>query len=152
MTRDAITGSALRLVEPRAAITQADVVRLVHAFYTRVRADTVLAPVFEARLEGRWDAHLAKMVDFWSSIALASGRDHGKPLLAHRGMGLDEAAFARWLALFEATACEVCDKDAAAFFVDRARRIAESFATSLDIGPKALRLRNYPAPEAPGRE
>lgn len=130
----------IRLVEARATISEADVARLVRAFYGRVRADAELGPIFEARLAGRWDAHLGKMVDFWSSVALGAGRYQGKPHLAHRGMGLDEATFARWLALFEETAGDVCAPDAAAFFIDRARRIADSLMIGVGIGPKALRL------------
>ena len=48
------------------------------------------------------------MVDFWLSIALRTGRYEGKPQVAHRGMALLEGQFERWLALFEATAREVC--------------------------------------------
>ncbi|MGP9820747.1 group III truncated hemoglobin [Salinarimonas sp. NSM] len=135
-----MTDTRIRLVEPAAEISEADVARLVHAFYGRVREDSVLGPVFEDRLAGRWDAHLDKMVDFWSSVARGTGRYQGKPHVAHRGMDLDEAIFARWLALFEATARDVCSPDGAAFFADRAQRIAESLMIGLGVGPKALRL------------
>lgn len=54
-----------------------DVLRwLVHSFYARVRADAVLGPVFASRISN-WDAHLERMVTFWSSGAgawLAAGR------------------------------------------------------------------------------
>ncbi|MGJ3262420.1 MAG: group III truncated hemoglobin [Salinarimonas sp.] len=135
-----MTDTRIRLVEPRGPISEADVTRLVHAFYGRVRQDTVLGPVFQARLAGRWDAHLAKMVDFWSSVARGTGRYQGKPHVAHRGMDLDEAIFARWLALFEETARDVCTPDGSAFLVDRARRIADSLMIGAGIGPKALQL------------
>ncbi|WP_043540456.1 group III truncated hemoglobin [Salinarimonas rosea] len=128
------------LVAPRVPIHDGDVARLVHTFYARIRDDAELGPIFEARLAGRWDAHLAKMVDFWSAIAGETGRYSGRPQRAHGGMGLDEAAFARWLALFEATARDVCPPDAAAFLVDRAHRIADSLMIGLGIGPQALDL------------
>lgn len=114
--------------------------RLVHDFYGRVRADAVLGPIFEARIEGRWDAHLGKMVDFWSSIALKSGRYAGSPHIAHQRLGLEPAHFERWLGLFEETVREICDGAVAAFFIDRANRIADSLQIGLNIGPKALRL------------
>lgn len=112
--------------------------QLVHAFYARVRADSVLGPIFEARLAGRWDAHLGKMVDFWSSIALKSGRYAGQPHVAHQSLGLTPEHFERWLALFEDTLATVCAGPAAAFFIDRAHRIADSLQIGLNIGPKAL--------------
>jgi len=112
--------------------------RLVHEFYGRVRADAVLGPIFEARLAGRWDVHLAKMVDFWSSIALKTGRYEGRPHAAHHGLGLDPAHFERWLRLFEATVRDLFDGAAAAFLIDRAHRIADSLQIGLNIGAKAL--------------
>jgi hemoglobin len=125
------------LTQPRAVVNEAMIERLVHAFYARVLQDEVLAPVFQARLSAGWDAHLAKMVDFWSSIALSTGRYGGKPHVAHQPLGLSPSHFSRWLSLFESTAQAVCG-DAAPFFVDRAHRIADSFMISLNIGPKAL--------------
>lgn len=121
-------------------ISEPLVERLVHDFYGRVRADAVLGPIFEARLKGRWDAHLGKMVDFWSSIALKSGRYAGNPHVAHQSLGLEPAHFERWLGLFEETVATVCAGPAAAFFIDRAHRIADSLQIGLNIGPKALRL------------
>ena len=38
-------------------ITEAMIERLVRGFYVRVRADAVLAPVFEARIRN-WEPHL----------------------------------------------------------------------------------------------
>jgi hemoglobin len=84
--------------------------------------------------------HLRLMVDFWSSIALRSGRYQGKPQAAHFGLDLTPELFARWLSLFEETARDICEPDVAAFFVDRAQRIADSLQIGLGIGPKALRL------------
>ncbi|PWR19919.1 hemoglobin [Zavarzinia compransoris] len=114
--------------------------QLVHAFYARVRADAALGPIFEARLAGRWDAHLGKMVDFWSSIALKSGRYVGQPHVAHQSLGLAPEHFERWLGLFEETVATVCTGPAAAFFIDRAHRIADSLQIGLNIGPKALQI------------
>ncbi len=50
---------------------------LVTRFYTRVRQDPALGPIFEIRLAGRWDAHLDTMVAFWSSVILRTGRYGG---------------------------------------------------------------------------
>jgi hemoglobin len=55
-------------------------------------------------------------------------------------MALMEGHFGRWLALFEATAREVCEPDIAKFFIGRARRIADSLQIGLGIGAKALHL------------
>lgn len=102
---------------------------LVHAFYARVRDDSTLAPIFNQRISN-WDVHLARMCDFWSSVVLHSGRYHGSPMQKHLDLPVDAAHFDRWLALFEVTAREICPPPAAAYFIDRARHIAQS----LEIG------------------
>ncbi|MCC7346647.1 MAG: group III truncated hemoglobin [Variibacter sp.] len=99
--------------------------RLVRAFYAKVRDDAVLGPIFEAHIQD-WEPHLQRMCAFWSSVALMSGRYHGNPMSKHLPLPVDGAHFDRWLALFEETAHEVCPAAAAAHFVERARRIAES--------------------------
>lgn len=86
------------------SVTEANIEAFVHAFYARVRAHETLGPIFNPALAGRWDAHLARMVDFWSSVLLASGRYHGRPLHAHLLVqGLKPEHFGDWLELFHET-------------------------------------------------
>ena len=106
-------------------ITEGMIEQLVRAFYARVRADDVLGPIFEARIRD-WEPHLAQMFAFWSSVALMTGRYHGTPMVKHMRLPVDAGHFDRWLALFEETAREVCPPEAAAHFMERARRIASS--------------------------
>jgi hemoglobin len=107
-------------------LDEARIAAVVHAFYARVRRDPVLGPIFEGKVED-WDEHLTRLVDFWSSVLLATGRYRGKPTLVHaRIEAIDGTLFQRWLALFEATAAELCLPAQAALFIDRARRIADS--------------------------
>ena len=56
--------------EPHAEITPEMVRDLVHTFYARVRKEPVIGPIFEAKLAGKWDEHLAKLVDSWPGMAL----------------------------------------------------------------------------------
>jgi hemoglobin len=98
---------------------------LVRRFYAKVRSDALLGPVFEARI-GDWEPHLQRMCEFWSSVALMTGRYHGTPMVKHLPLPVDAAHFDRWLALFEEMARETCAPRAADHFVERARRIAES--------------------------
>ena len=69
---------------------------LVHGFYDKVRRDPLLGPIFAARITD-WAPHLARMVDFWSSVALMTGRYHGQPVPAHTPLPLDTGHFERWL-------------------------------------------------------
>ena len=112
-------------IQARTGIDEAMIRRLVHGFYARVRADEVLGPVFAAHIHD-WEPHLARMCAFWSSVALLTGVYSGRPMQAHQKLPVDAAHFDRWLAIFEASARELCPEAAADLFIDRARRIAES--------------------------
>lgn len=99
--------------------------RLVRTFYSRVQQDPLLAPIFAAKVDD-WDTHFQKLDAFWSSVALMTGRYHGRPMQVHMDLPVEGAHFDRWLALFEQTAAEVCPPPAAEHFIERARRIADS--------------------------
>lgn len=122
---------------------------LVDAFYTKVRRDPDLGPVFETALHGQWDAHLPKMYDFWSSVMLTTGRYKGNPMAVHMRLPRFPAElFERWLALFGETTRELCTPQLAAEFEVRARRIAESLKFGLYYRPAdkdPLRVVSAPA-------
>ncbi|GEC58409.1 hemoglobin [Bradyrhizobium japonicum] len=117
----------------RTGINEAMIEQLVHAFYAKVRKDPMIGPVFGSRISN-WEPHLAQMCAFWSSVALMTGRYHGTPMVKHMPLPIDAAHFDRWLELFEATAAELCPPDAAAHFIDRARRIASSLEMGVASG------------------
>jgi hemoglobin len=120
-------------IAERTGITEEMIERLVRRFYDKVRADEMLAPVFDARIKD-WEPHLQQMFAFWSSVALMTGRYHGTPMVKHMPLPVDAAHFDRWLALFEATARELCPPEAAAHFVERAQRIAASLELGIANG------------------
>lgn len=114
-------------------VTEEMIETLVRAFYGRIRVDPVLGPIFAARIED-WEPHLRKMFDFWSSVTLMSGRYHGTPMVTHARIAeIGPDHFARWLELFAETAAEVCPPDAAALFVDRSQRIAQSLQMGIAV-------------------
>ncbi len=109
---------------------------LVDTFYDRVRSDPELGPVFEAALHGRWDEHMPKMYDFWSSVMNTTGRYKGNPMAAHMRLPpFPPALFDRWLSLFAKTARELCTADIASQFEIKSRRIAESLKLGLYFRP-----------------
>lgn len=109
-----------------------DVLRdLVLGFYGEVRRDPMLGPIFAARIVD-WGPHLERMVAFWSSVALMTGRYHGRPVPAHIPLPIGQAHFDRWLALFRATARETCTPAGAAHVIARAERIARSLLIAVE--------------------
>ena len=125
MDSEARRAAATAEIVARTGIDEAMIDRLVRRFYLKIRADAVLGPIFAARIAD-WEPHLGRMVAFWSAVALMSGRYHGQPMERHLPLPVDAQHFDRWLALFEATAAEECPPAAAAHFIERARRIAQS--------------------------
>jgi hemoglobin len=106
---------------------------LVHAFYARVREDPSLGPIFNGAIRD-WNEHLDKLCAFWSSVTLMSGRYKGTPMQAHAALpAVDARHFQRWLALFAETARMHCPPAAAALFVDRAERIAQSLQMGIAL-------------------
>ncbi|EAQ04650.1 probable Sec-independent protein translocase protein [Pseudooceanicola batsensis HTCC2597] len=109
----------------RTGLSEAVLTDLVHGFYGKIRLDPVLGPIFAERITD-WRPHLEKMVDFWSSVALMTGRYHGAPVPKHEGLPVIWAHFERWLELFRETAGEVCTPEGAVHVIERAERIARS--------------------------
>lgn len=117
-------------IQAETGIDEAMIDRLVRSFYTAVQADPLIGPVFAARIAD-WEPHLRRMVDFWSSVTLMTGRYHGQPMQVHLPLPIQADHFDRWLALFARTAGETCPPRAAAHFLERAQRIAESLELGL---------------------
>ncbi|MCL3881075.1 group III truncated hemoglobin [Marivita sp. GX14005] len=105
--------------------------RLVHRFYDRIRADAALGPIFEARITD-WPTHLDRMVTFWSSVALMTGRYHGAPMPKHAKLPVTWDHFDHWLTLFRQTAQEVCTPAGAVHVIERAERIARSLHMAVE--------------------
>ena len=124
----------------RTGIDEAMIHRVVHSFYDRARADPLIGPIFDRQVHD-WDAHLARMCEFWSSVALMSGRYHGQPMVVHLPLPIDTPHFNRWLELFAATAHEVCPPAAAAHFLERAHRIADSLEMGIAARKGEIRPR-----------
>ena len=106
-------------------IEEATIERVVHEFYRRVRRDSVLGEIFNARIAD-WEFHVQRMCEFWSTVALGSGRYHGRPFSKHLTLPVSAPHFDRWLELFASTVQEICTPAAAELLAQRARLIARS--------------------------
>ena len=129
-------------------ISETMIADLVHSFYARVRLDPLIGPIFNAKVED-WDDHLGKLCAFWSSIILRTGRYDGRPLRPHLRLPLEGRHFDRWLDLFERTALDVLPREAAFLFIDRARRIADSFDMAVGTQRGEIRTPRHQARPLP---
>ena len=104
-----------------------DVKKLVDGFYTKVREDDLLAPVFNARIEDRWPQHLEKMYTFWQTTLLGEHTYSGRPFPPHATLPVGHQHFERWIKLFVQTVDELFAGEKAAEAKWRASKIAEMF-------------------------
>jgi len=136
----------VKKIQAQTGIDDAMIDALVEGFYARVRKDALIGPIFNERISD-WGPHLAQMKLFWSSVTLMSGVYHGRPMPKHTPLPIDAQHFDRWLALFQATALELCPMAAAQVFIEKSRRIAESLelgvananGVMLDMGERYVR-------------
>lgn len=105
-------------------MTESDVKVLVNAFYQKVREDEILEPVFAAVIKNNWDAHLARMTDFWSTLLLYTKKYKDDPMPKHLPLPIVKEHFDRWLQLFNQTIDELFEGEIA----ENARKRANSIA------------------------
>lgn len=109
-----------------------DVETLVHRFYETVQQDAILGPIFNERLAGKWEEHLAKMVRFWQTILLHEHTYTGAPFPPHATMPIGEPHFDRWKALFVETVDTHFIGANAEEAKNRAKLMAHIFQTKID--------------------
>lgn len=123
-------------------VEEADLDRVIPAFYARVRRDPVIGPIFNEAIAD-WDHHLDKLIAFWSSVMRTSGRYKGNPMAAHlkHKAQLTPEMFDRWLALWREVTTDILPLARADALLEKAGRIAESLQLALwfrlsDAAPK----------------
>lgn len=110
-----------------------DIKRLVDTFYEKVRADDVLAPVFEEAIGDDWSHHLPIMYNFWSTLLLSDMTYQGNPFQKHIPLPIRREHFNHWLTLFFQTVDELFEGPVAADAKTRASSIAIIFQHRLKI-------------------
>lgn len=76
------------------------ILKLIRPFYADVRQHKILGPIFNSQIQD-WDAHLAKITEFWALQAGGESRYRGGFAAAHLRLGLQPEHFQNWLALWE---------------------------------------------------
>ena len=138
----------MNALPPRIPVTRAQIEAVVKHFYTHVRVDPVLGPLFNSILSKDveiWRAHEAKISNFWANAILHERSYDGNPMLVHSGMSaLDPDMFTNWLALFDQTLTDQLPPDLALQWSALAHRVGRGLrfgveATKHSDGPPMLR-------------
>ncbi|MCB0631253.1 MAG: group III truncated hemoglobin [Saprospiraceae bacterium] len=109
-----------------------DIELLVDSFYTKVRSDELLGPIFNGVIQNRWPEHLKKMYTFWQTVLLKEHTYYGSPFPPHSRLPVQKVHFDRWLELFCETVDEHFNGEKAVEAKWRARKMAEMFQMKIE--------------------
>lgn len=119
-------------IENKDIFTITDVKTLVDDFYGRIRANELLAPIFEGVIGNNWERHLQRMYDFWQTILLEAPAYSGSPFLKHAKLPIAKEHFDTWIALWYQTIDDHFTGEKAEEAKWRAARMSEMFQYKLD--------------------
>ncbi|WP_113663788.1 group III truncated hemoglobin [Pedobacter nanyangensis] len=109
-----------------------DIQLLVNTFYSRVRENELLGPIFNDILKNRWPEHLEKMYRFWQTILLEVPTYSGSPFPPHAKLPVSQLHFDTWLQLWHGTLDEFFVGEKAEEAKWRGSRMAEMFMFKID--------------------
>lgn len=109
-----------------------DIKLMVDTFYQRIRENEVLGPIFQERIENRWQEHLDKMYRFWQTILLGERTYTGAPFPPHAKMPIDESHFIIWVKHFTQTVDDFFEGENAEEAKKRATLMAAIFNSKLE--------------------
>lgn len=102
-----------------------DINLLVNTFYAKIRKHELLFSVFDPVIKENWEAHLQKMVTFWSTLLLYTRTYKEDPLTKHLPLPLKKIHFDEWLRLFNETVDDLFTGELAENAKKRAYSIAK---------------------------
>ncbi len=106
-----------------------DVKRLVDCFYSKIRKDPILGPIFNSVVTD-WKSHLELLTDFWESQLFLKRSYMGNPLAVHQQVdknvpgGITSTHFGLWLNLWFQTLDELFEGEVAAIAKNRAQKMS----------------------------
>ncbi|MEP3687520.1 group III truncated hemoglobin [Sulfitobacter dubius] len=116
---------------PRIAVTEAQIDRVVAKFYSAVRREPTLAPIFAAHVT-EWPAHEEKIVCFWRNALLLQRSYEGNPMHVHQAAGnVHPEHFPIWLELFDQVLAQELPADHAQSWSALAHRVGRGLSYGL---------------------
>jgi len=111
-----------------------DIKLFVDNFYSKVKIDPFLGPVFISKLgDSGWENHLEKMYSFWNTILFGQKDYSGNPFSKHSPLPLETCHFERWIALLKQTIEENFQGSKADQVLMRAHKISQIFQAKMNL-------------------
>lgn len=118
-------------MNPRDINNREDIYTLVSTFYSKVRKDDLIGPIFLNIIpDEQWEEHLQKLTDFWQTNLFFIRKYKGNPMRVHKEVdekfnhSIYQDHFDRWLSLWYTTVDDLFDGSKANDAKERARNIA----------------------------
>jgi hemoglobin len=108
-----------------------DIKQLVDTFYTSVRNDALIGPIFSNVIGNAWQPHLDRMYAFWNAALFSVPGFKGNPFAKHAPLPITAQHFSRWLYLFNQTVDELFEGPVADDAKKRAELMAIMFQAKL---------------------
>lgn len=109
-----------------------DINILVNSFYSKVRVDELLGPIFNAHIsDDKWPEHLDKLTDFWETNLFGVAKFKGNPTQKHINVdknlnySIEQKHFGRWLQIWFETIDELYEGE----YADKAKNSARKMST-----------------------
>lgn len=115
-----------------------DVQLLVNEFYSKIREDELIGPIFEVIIKDHWPEHLQKMYRFWQTVLLDEHTYYGSPFLPHAQMPLTSIHFERWIQIFNTTVDHHFQGEKASKAKWQGQRMAEMFQSKIEYYSKHI--------------
>jgi hemoglobin len=106
-----------------------DIALLVRTFYTKIRKDAVLGPIFN-QIVTDWEPHLELLTDFWETQLFLKRKYFGNPVTAHQEVDekmqhkITPEHFGLWMNLWFATIDELFEGETAYIAKNRAQKMS----------------------------
>ncbi len=109
--------------------TREDIESLVNNFYSKVRENALLGPIFNTVIKD-WETHLDLLTDFWETNLFFIKKYTGNPLEKHVEVDkrykhtINELHFGTWINIWHQTIDEMFEGDIAQLAKNRARNMS----------------------------
>ena len=116
-------------MEKRQLDTRAEISWLVRSFYTKVRKDDLIGPIFNQQISD-WEIHLERLTDFWETNLTFIRKYKGNPIQKHIEVDqtskdeITQVHFGRWLQLWFETINDNFEGDKAEAAKNQARNMS----------------------------